>query len=184
MIRILNPKIRGWTNYFRHMVSKDIFSRIDHEIFWATWRWAKRRHPNKNKQWIWNKYFQVQGVKKGTLSALAPNHRGKNQIISLVKASSTQIRRHIKIRAEANPYDPAFDEYFAKRNRKIKPEDDDFLSILNIGKIIDVEAFRCPKLWDCAPFRLICFFLSWKIFGRLCTILLRVLIVLWIEWLR
>src|SRR5215471_11653970 len=47
LIRELNPKIRGWANYHRHVVSKRIFGRVDHEIVFCLWRWARRRHPNK-----------------------------------------------------------------------------------------------------------------------------------------
>lgn len=39
-------------------------------------------------------------------------------MIDLCRASSIPIERHIKIRGEATPYDPAFKEYFAKRRAK------------------------------------------------------------------
>ena len=38
----LNPVIRGWANYHRHVVSKRIFARIDDKIFRLLWRWACR----------------------------------------------------------------------------------------------------------------------------------------------
>ena len=43
LINLLNPKIRGWANYYRHGVAKAIFSKVDCEIFKAIWAWAKRR---------------------------------------------------------------------------------------------------------------------------------------------
>jgi RNA-directed DNA polymerase len=57
LINKLNPKIRGWANYHRHVVSKRIFRRVDYNIFSSLWRWARRRHPNKNQRWIKKKYF-------------------------------------------------------------------------------------------------------------------------------
>jgi len=54
----LNPVIRGWANYHRHVVSKRIFGRIDEQIFQLLWRWARRRHPRKGSRWIKNKYFE------------------------------------------------------------------------------------------------------------------------------
>ncbi len=36
----LNPVIRGWANYHRHVTSKRTFSRVDHAIFRALWQWA------------------------------------------------------------------------------------------------------------------------------------------------
>jgi len=38
----------------------------------------------------------------------------------LVEASKTPIKRHIKIRAAATPYDPAYQEYLEKRIEKRK----------------------------------------------------------------
>jgi len=61
LIGMLNPIIRGWANYHRHVVSKVTFAKTGHAIFQALWRWAKRRHPNKSKQWIKEKYFKSIG---------------------------------------------------------------------------------------------------------------------------
>src|SRR3981081_1968803 len=61
LIDELNPKIRGWANYHRHVVSKRTFGRVDHTIFCSLWRWARRRHPNKNPPWLKPKYFERRG---------------------------------------------------------------------------------------------------------------------------
>src|SRR2546429_7036828 len=58
LIAQLNPKIRGWANYHRHVVSKETFAKVDHAIFTMLWQWAKRRHSKKSKKWIKKKYFQ------------------------------------------------------------------------------------------------------------------------------
>jgi RNA-directed DNA polymerase len=116
LIRILNPKIRGWANYFRHVVSKDAYSYVDSQIFHAIWNWACRRHHNKSKQWIWRNYFT-----DPTLSGiLTVKLKGSNkpETISIVRASTTLIRRHIKIKADANPYDPEYRKYFEMRDKK------------------------------------------------------------------
>jgi len=47
LITRLNPVIRGWANYHRHVVSKRIFARIDAAIFRMLWQWACARHPRK-----------------------------------------------------------------------------------------------------------------------------------------
>jgi group II intron maturase len=61
LIDQLNPKIRGWANYHRHVVSKRTFGRVDHAIFSSLWQWARRRHPNKSLRWIKPKYFDRRG---------------------------------------------------------------------------------------------------------------------------
>lgn len=64
IVRMLNPMITGWGNYYRYGVSSKSFSRIDFEIFKSLWRWAKRRHSKKSKHWIKDKYFlQLKGRK-------------------------------------------------------------------------------------------------------------------------
>jgi RNA-directed DNA polymerase len=52
LILHLNPILRGWANYHRHVVSKRVFSKVDNAIDLALWRWAKRRHPRKSVAWI------------------------------------------------------------------------------------------------------------------------------------
>lgn len=47
LINGLNPIVRGWANYHRHVVSKRVFARIDAAIFRMLWRWAQARHPRK-----------------------------------------------------------------------------------------------------------------------------------------
>src|SRR5207244_3631546 len=62
VVWLLNPKIAGWANYHRHVVSKKTFARVDGALFAMLWRWAVRRHPNKNRRWVKRRYFtQVDG---------------------------------------------------------------------------------------------------------------------------
>jgi RNA-directed DNA polymerase len=114
LIGQLNPLLRGWANYHRHVVSKVTFAKMDHAIFQALWRWAKRRHPNKPPGWIRRKYF----------TRIASNHwvfygtttsQEKLQEHRLIRLAYTPITRHIKIKAAANPYDPAWERYFEAR---------------------------------------------------------------------
>jgi RNA-directed DNA polymerase len=110
LIALLNPIIRGWTQYHRHIVSKQTFSRIDHAIFQAIWRWAKRRHPNKGKRWVKQKYFKTVGNRDWVFHG---NLGGKE--LRLFYAVSVSIKRHTKIKGSANPYDPEWEIYFEKR---------------------------------------------------------------------
>ena len=125
LIRKLNARIRGWANYYRHVVSKETFSYVDHCIFQAIAKWAKRRHPNKNKHWLRNKYFRKQGLRNWIFSVKVRNKKRGIINFDLFLASSLPIKRHIKIRNNANPFDPKFTEYFLKRNKrsKISPRD-------------------------------------------------------------
>jgi len=117
LIRLLNPKLRGWTNYFRHVVSKETFSYVDHNIFKSLWKWASYRHPNKNATWVKDKYFRTQGFQHWIFRAKVPTKDKETANLDLIKASRVAIKRHVKIRAEATPYDPRFNDYFKQRAR-------------------------------------------------------------------
>jgi RNA-directed DNA polymerase len=114
LIRLLNPILRGWGNNYRHVVSKATFGKIDHEIWKMTWQWAKRRHPKKMLKWIKSKYFQSIGTRSWVF-------REQDDPISLVKLSDIPIRRHIKIKANANPYDKEWQDYFIERSQRLLP---------------------------------------------------------------
>lgn len=120
IINILNPKIRGWANYYRHAVSKQTFSYVDSQIFFPIWQWCKRRHPNKSQRWIKNKYFESVWNRNWVFSVKCKNAKQEWQRISLIKAVHTPIVRHVKIRADATPYSSGYQEYFKQRSKKVK----------------------------------------------------------------
>ena len=115
LILQLNPKIRGWTNYFRYVCAKKTFCYVSHRIFQALWRWAKRRHPNKSMGWIKKKYFQTAGARSWIFATRIKQSNGKTTTMRLFEAGLVHIKRHVKIKADATPYDPAYFEYLSKR---------------------------------------------------------------------
>ena len=44
LLQRINPLLRGWTNYFRHGVSKATFNAIDHHAWWRLAGWIRRKH--------------------------------------------------------------------------------------------------------------------------------------------
>jgi len=114
LIDKLNPILRGWGNYYRHVVSKAIFCTLDHEIWKTTWQWAERRHPNKALGWVKSKYYQSVGSRNWVF-------REQGGTVTLFKLGDIPIRRHIKIKSDANPYDPDWLEYFIKRLQRLLP---------------------------------------------------------------
>jgi RNA-directed DNA polymerase len=115
LIDRLNPKIRGWANYHRHVVSKRIFQRVDSAIFSSLWQWARRRHPEKPRRWLKQKYFGRQRLNYWCFFRESYDSEGNPQTVWLWLANRTPIKRHVKVKGEANPYDPAYETYFEKR---------------------------------------------------------------------
>ena len=115
LIDQLNPKIRGWANYHRHVVSKRTFTHVDHSIFHSLWRWARRRHPKKSSTWLKEKYFERNRGHNWCFFGERCDDEGQPSKIRLYRAKSTPIKRHIKVKGEANPYDSAYETYFEAR---------------------------------------------------------------------
>jgi RNA-directed DNA polymerase len=107
VIHELNPKIWGWANYHRHVVSKRTYVRVDHEIFSSLWRWARRRHPNKNTLWRKQKYFALHRGHAWSFFGETCDDEGQPSQVWLCHARSIPIKRQVKVKGDANPYDPA-----------------------------------------------------------------------------
>ncbi len=90
LIRWLNPKIRGWSNYHRHVVSKRVFARVDNAIFICLWQWARRRHPKKSPSWFKQKYFEQHGGRNWAFFGQSCDDEGKPHKVRLLLASSTR----------------------------------------------------------------------------------------------
>ncbi len=104
LIKKLNQKILGWTNYHQSVCASDAFAHIDHILFGFLWKWAKRRHPKKRKPWIFARYWHS----RWNYNALFCTENKE-----LRKANHTPIVRHRRIRMDANPYlEP---DYFSQR---------------------------------------------------------------------
>ena len=114
LIRLLNPIIRGWGNYHRPAVAKETFAAMDHAVWQMLWQWAKRRHPNKGTRWVKERYFQTKGKRNWVFSCTDTD--GKEA--ELLNLSDIAINRHVKIKGECNPFDPAWEIYREERIAK------------------------------------------------------------------
>ncbi|RDJ97798.1 group II intron reverse transcriptase/maturase [Cupriavidus lacunae] len=115
LIRLLNPILRGWANYHSHVVAKETFARVDAKVWSMLWRWAVRRHPNKGARWVKEKYFKTRGTRNWVFTATEKQEDGTERELTLLKESDTPIQRHVKIKANANPHDPKWEQYFESR---------------------------------------------------------------------
>ncbi|WP_322506093.1 group II intron reverse transcriptase/maturase [Chroococcidiopsis cubana] len=102
LISQLNPVIRGWTKYYSTVVSKEIFTGLNHLTYKKLRAWAKRRHSKKNASWIVNRYWLVD---QGEGWEFANKGRGKQKFLRLIKHAETPIIRHIKVEDRRSPYD-------------------------------------------------------------------------------
>jgi RNA-directed DNA polymerase len=128
LIAALNPVIVGWANYYSTGVSKDAYSYCDHRLYQMLRHWARTRHPNKNARWVVHKYWAVdQGE----------GWRFKTQEgIVLRRHATTPIRRHVKVKKAASPYDGNL-IYWAQRLK------DHPLTRNQVSRLLRNQAGRC-----------------------------------------
>lgn len=103
LISELNPIIRGWSNYYSTVVSKETFSKVD-MLTWQKLRaWARTRGKgNINK----DKYWRTVGDRHWCFST--------ENGVELLTHTNTPIKRHIKVKGEASPYNGDW-TYWSKR---------------------------------------------------------------------
>ncbi len=103
LISKLNPIIRGWSNYYSTVVSKETFSKLDYLVYQKLRAWAKYRGKgsiNKGKYW---RKVEDQNWCFSTEDGL-----------KLRTHSETPIIRHIKVKGESSPYNGDW-KYWSKR---------------------------------------------------------------------
>jgi RNA-directed DNA polymerase len=115
LIKRLNPVLKGWAMYHRGTVAKDIFSKVDHLIYWRLKRWGLRRHPRKTAGWIYRHYWKQCGSRKQFAGLQDDPFGGSERIpLPLYLLTDTKIVRHIKVRGDYNPYHPDWIAYGEK----------------------------------------------------------------------
>jgi len=62
-----------------------------------------------------DKYFHVQGTRRWVFTGEVRGAKGQQSTVFLFAAARLPIRRHAKVRARANPYDPTWETYFETR---------------------------------------------------------------------
>ena len=95
LIKVLNPKIRGWAQYYSACVAKETFNRMDAQLFRKLYRWARFRHPRKTGGWSFKRYWKRKGERMNF----------GDGTVWLIKYADIPIKRHIKIRGDKSPYD-------------------------------------------------------------------------------
>jgi RNA-directed DNA polymerase len=130
LIKKLNQGLRGWANYHRHVVSSETFSRVDYYVYKMLWKMLRKRHPKKSRKWLFGKYWLTSA--EGQVFGITVKSKGKIKQYKLVRISSIGIKRHRKIKADANPFLPEYGRYLWIR-RHIKEAK--FLSKLSARQI-------------------------------------------------
>ena len=113
LIKQLNPIIRGWANYYSTVVSKKTYADLDNLMYQKLLAWAKRRHPNKSREKVVQKYWHTIDGDNWVFAA----EKGESPPYRLLSHAHTPIVRHEKVKGKASPYDANL-VYWSKRKGK------------------------------------------------------------------
>ena len=126
LINRLNQIIRGWSNYYSTVVSKETFNKVDHLTYDKLRAWAKTRGKgNINK----DKYWRTVGDRNWCFNT--------EDGLELLTHASTPIVRHTKVKGEASPYNGDW-TYWSKR-RGESPD-----TPTRVSKLIKQQKGICP----------------------------------------
>lgn len=136
----LNPVIRGWSAYYRSVVSSRVFNGLDHHVWHLTYRWARHTHPNKSRGWVAARYFGKFNRSRQDRWVFGDPDTGAY----LTKFSWTKIVRHVPVKGRASPDDPALAEYWADRRRRRTPPPLDQHTL----RLLRAQQDCCPACGD------------------------------------
>ncbi|MEU8911622.1 group II intron maturase-specific domain-containing protein, partial [Streptomyces mirabilis] len=136
VLKKINPIVRGWSAYYRTVVSSEIFTALDNHMWKLAYKWAKRSHPNKSKHWISDKYFGRFNKSRNDRWVFGDRDSGAY----LLKFSWTKIVRHQLVKGRASPDDPALESYWDQRRRKGIPLPVDAMTV----RLLQAQHGRCP----------------------------------------
>jgi len=140
VLRKINPIVRGWSAYYRTVVSSEIFTQLDNYVWALAYKWAKHSHPNKPKHWIVNKYFGRFNKARNDRWVFGDRDSGAY----LLKFAWTKIIRHQLVKGAASPDDPTLGTYWADRRRKGPPPPMDSTTL----RLLRSQHGRCPICRD------------------------------------
>src|SRR3989441_543792 len=131
LIHQLNPKIRGWANYYRTGVSHAVYDRLDHLTWAKLRRWALWRHPKKSAAWAIKRYWHRLGARLTfATSATDPD------AVRLLTHSEVPMTRHVKVQGNRSPYDGDWVYWSTRQGRHPSVS-------LRLAKLLKQQRGRC-----------------------------------------
>jgi len=147
VVHVLNPILRGWALYYRGTSAGETFGSMDQWIWQRLFRWGCRRHPQKGKRWVIEKYYDRRPFKPNRKSQVFFGTENDGRKNFLFRMTELPIKRHTPILASANPFDPEYEQYFENRrqqNWKSKSGDRKLKTVRLYAK----QKGKCPVCGD------------------------------------
>lgn len=114
VINRLNPILKGWGLYYRHVVSAKTFRAVDDYNHRKGSKWLRLTHPTKSQKWIKRNYYGRLRMDKQDRWVMGNLQTGTH----ITKLVWLNIKRHAPILHGASPDNPEQCEYWKQRNFK------------------------------------------------------------------
>lgn len=131
LIKVLNSKIRGWTNYYNSVVSSRTFGTIDNIMFHQLQRWGKFRSPMQGGKHVTALYWWKD--KTGQWVFKTPD--GKWELLT---HKATKIQRVVRLKGKKSPYDGDW-VYWGKRLASYRA------TRKNVSKLLKSQKGKCNE---------------------------------------
>lgn len=113
LITKLNAMLRGWANYYRPSSTNTFYARISNFVWINIWKFLRKKNPKLSHRVIVSKFFKTVGNRKWIFFTTDAN----GNEIQLFQIGKTTLIKHPQIRGDSRAFDPAFDDYLAKRTQ-------------------------------------------------------------------
>jgi RNA-directed DNA polymerase len=114
------------------VVAATVFHGCDHLLFYQLQSWARHRHPKKNAAWVARRYWRMQ---PGAMWEFVVKDGGEITH-RLTTHGATHIRRHVKVKGTASPFDGNL-LYWARRLK------DHPLTGTTLGRLLARQTGKC-----------------------------------------
>jgi RNA-directed DNA polymerase len=133
LIADLNPRIRGWAAYYRSVAASRVYALCEHRLFAQLWHWARRRHPRAARHDVARRYWLLQPGARWVFAV-----REAGAITLRLQPHATRVRRHVKVRGTASPYDGNL-VYWTRRLREHP------LTSTTLGRLLAAQQGKCAR---------------------------------------
>jgi len=97
LIGKINPRVAGWSNYYRTCTASETFKKADNAVYWQLKEWTKKQRRIRSIKRKMRKYFRETESRAWVFAT----NEGK----TLLRHDATKIVRHVKVKEGKSPFD-------------------------------------------------------------------------------
>lgn len=140
LIKDANAIIRGWCEYHKVAVSKEIFGSLDNWLYKVQKKWVKRRTPKMTNKERAKRYFGKFNPQMDNKWVFGDKETGTY----MLKLSWTAIERHPMVKHNYSPDNPELKDYWEKRKSRISKSKEKNLNTKFHNTILQKQKYDCP----------------------------------------